>query len=138
MISAHWLGLREIGAAFGEFTQRMDDAMKEAVVEAASAIEKSAKARAPVRTRQAPVGHRGGTLRRGITQTAPSKKGESWSASVGPTVIYSRRIELGFKGPDALGRVYNQEANPYFVPAVDEVTPRLGEIFRKHMRGAIT
>ena len=129
MISAHWLGLREIGAAFGEFTQRMDDAMKEAVVEAASVIEKSAKARAPVQT---------GTLRRGITQTAPSKKGESWSASVGPTVIYSRRIELGFKGPDALGRVYNQEANPYFVPAVDEVTPHLGEIFRKHMRGAIT
>ncbi len=33
---------------------------------------------------------------------------------------YARRIELGFFGPDKLGRVYHQAAQPYMRPAFDQ------------------
>jgi Bacteriophage HK97-gp10, putative tail-component len=32
---------------------------------------------------------------------------------------YARRIEFGFTGPDKLGRVYHQPAQPYMRPAFD-------------------
>lgn len=41
-----------------------------------------------------------------------------WSAKVAPTMIYGRRIELGFRGTDSLGRNYNQRAYPYMEPAL--------------------
>jgi hypothetical protein len=46
---------------------------------------------------------------------------------VGPTIIYARRIELGFKGADSLGRVYDQAPNPYAKPAFEEVIPGIRE-----------
>lgn len=39
---------------------------------------------------------------------------------VGTNVIYGPRIEFGFKGPDILGRKFNQKAQPYLRPALEE------------------
>lgn len=42
-------------------------------------------------------------------------------------VRYARRIELGFQGPDQLGRVINQAARPYLRPAADATYGRLAD-----------
>ena len=36
---------------------------------------------------------------------------------IGSNTPYSARLEYGFRGPDILGRVYNQPAYPYMAPA---------------------
>lgn len=41
-------------------------------------------------------------------------------AVIGPSAVYGRRVEFGFRGADRLGRVYNQPAHPYLRPAVEE------------------
>lgn len=67
-----------------------------------------------------------GTMRRSHQVTAARLVGPGmWSASVGPTVIYARRFELGFVGTDSLGRRYDQRGRPYFKPAVNESRARI-------------
>jgi hypothetical protein len=39
-------------------------------------------------------------------------------AIVAPSMEYSARLEFGFVGKDALGRTYNQPADPYLYPAM--------------------
>lgn len=38
------------------------------------------------------------------------------TVKIGTTVVYARRVELGFTGQDSLGRNYNQKAKPYLRP----------------------
>lgn len=107
-------------AALQDMVARADAASAAIVATAAHLIEAGAKARAPVQT---------GTLRRSIYVDGPHTIGLGVAAAtVAPTVIYARRLELGFHGPDSLGRVYDQPAAPYFQPAVDVVVARAAEI----------
>ncbi len=39
--------------------------------------------------------------------------------------IYARRIELGFVGKDKLGRIFDQPAFPFLVPAAQDQYPKL-------------
>lgn len=51
-------------------------------------------------------------------------------------IIYARRIELGFQGPDALGRVFDQPEFPFLRPAAEKEYPNLaGRIRRALGRG---
>jgi hypothetical protein len=64
-----------------------------------------------------------GTLRRSWdTREGPTSTG-IFSAFTGPTMVYARRIELGFKGTDSLGRTYNQVPHPYVRPAYTDSLP---------------
>ncbi|QAY16127.1 hypothetical protein SEA_SONALI_15 [Arthrobacter phage Sonali] len=65
-----------------------------------------------------------GTLRRsirssGIARTGPS----SFEATVGPTAIYGRRVELGYHGKGSY---------PFFGPAVKETLPLMSAIAAKN------
>lgn len=111
-------------AAQGEMIER-------ALVAGALLIQNSAKRRAVFRT---------GNLRRsihigghedlapdnaGIVNTAgqvsqPVVRAEAAEVFVGTNVEYARRIEYGFQGADSLGRTFDQAAQPYLRPAVDE------------------
>ena len=51
------------------------------------------------------------------------------SAQIGPSEIYSRRLELGYTGTDSLGRSYHQPAFPYLRPAVDKSQGDIEDIF---------
>lgn len=57
--------------------------------------------------------------------------------SVAPRMAYGRRVELGFEGADALGRVFSQPAYPFFRPGVVSAIPLIRsknrEIFTAHM-----
>ena len=55
----------------------------------------------------------------------------SWVSVTGPTIIYGRRIELGFHGADSLGRVYDQGPFPYFEPGFTESIADLDVLARE-------
>ena len=76
-------------------------------------VETDAKRFAPVRT---------GTLRRSIRHEIRHTRGGA-EAIVGTDVPYARRIERGFVGADALGRVYNDPPRAYMGPALDRNMP---------------
>jgi hypothetical protein len=65
---------------------------------------------------------RTGSLRRSIRTTVRKGLG-TYTADVGPTMVYSRAVELG-NGRG--GRGY-----PYIEPAYREMKPRVNEIFRR-------
>lgn len=44
-------------------------------------------------------------------------------ASVGTNKPQGRRLELGYRGTDSLGRSYDQPPYEHFGPALDEITP---------------
>ena len=45
------------------------------------------------------------------------------TVEIGTNEAQGRRLELGFVGPDALGRVYDQPPYPHLGPAYTEVEP---------------
>lgn len=78
-----------------------------------------------------------GTMRRSVhidgpTQVAPGV----YSTRVGPGVIYARRFELGFAGPDSLGRVFNQQPRPFMRPAASDGARAVEKIARRIWGGA--
>ena len=42
---------------------------------------------------------------------------------IGTNAPQGARLEWGFKGPDVLGRVYNQKERPHWRPAAEELKP---------------
>jgi len=75
----------------------------------------------------------GGKLRESISliPESPVMLGPGkYTISVAPTVIYGRRVELGFHGADSRGRVYDQQGYPYLQPGVDKALPVIPRIFR--------
>lgn len=45
------------------------------------------------------------------------------TATVGSNAPQARRLELGFKDTDSLGRAYDQPPYPHYGPALDEIAP---------------
>lgn len=119
-------GMAEFEAALAALVARVEVGAERAAQDAAHVVEAAAKKNAPVVT---------GTLRRSII-SSPGGSGEI-AYQVGPTVIYGRRIELGFQGPDSLGRVYNQQPDPYLAPAVHESIPGISRVIKRRISEAI-
>lgn len=46
-------------------------------------------------------------------------------------IIYARRIELGFQGPDSIGRNFDQPAFPFLRPAANVEYPNLARRIRR-------
>ena len=111
-------------AAFDALIVRIGAAGAVAVKTAALAVQASGMVRTPVQS---------GTLRRSWHTTSVGP----YEANVGPTMIYARRIELGFEGPDSLGRVYHQAPKPYVRPAYDETFPQIRPFFVTSIAAAI-
>lgn len=45
--------------------------------------------------------------------------------------VYARRIELGFQGKDARGRVIDQRAYPFLIPAANAEYPKLAKRIKR-------
>ncbi len=108
------LGVGEFVAALEAMDARVDLACRNTVRDGAQVIQRQARMNASGRPGPRV---RTGTLRRSITIRYPHRGGGVWEAQIGPTVIYARRVELGFDGSDAIGRTYHQPPYPYFRPA---------------------
>jgi hypothetical protein len=60
-----------------------------------------------------------------------------WRVRVAPTAPNARREEIGFHGTDSLGRVYAQEAFPFFRPGIRDALPRIRAITLQEWRSAL-
>lgn len=130
-----WIGVSEFGEALARVVEKSSAEARTFVSEGAATVEALAKDHASGRPGPEVVT---GTLRRSIKHDPISPWGVyGWQTQIGPTVIYARRIELGFAGTDALGRHYNQPPYPYFGPAWREAMRTMPTIFALHMRRAI-
>lgn len=108
------LGVSEFVAALEAMDARVEVATRTAVANSALMIQRQAQTNASGRPGP---NVRSGTLRRSFRVDGPHRIGTGWEARIGPTVIYSRRVELGFDGTDSIGRIYHQPPYPYFGPA---------------------
>jgi HK97 gp10 family phage protein len=126
--SAGFSGAKEFRDALEAVVVAVDETTKAAVASAAHLVQAAAMQRAPVAT---------GTLRRSLHVEGPKSEGAgAYSAQIGPSVIYARRVELGFSGPDALGRVYDQKAKPYLAPGLDSVQADIAALFERQWAAA--
>jgi hypothetical protein len=133
-----WIGISEAIAALASMDKRVDAASMVTTVQVSAEVEARAKAnfvgshrRGQPHISNGPPDRPNivtGTLRRSIRSTPMVRLAGGYSSTVGPTVVYGRRVELGFKGTDSLGRNYNQPGYEYFGPAVKEVRVRAHEI----------
>lgn len=84
---------------------------------------------------------RSGSLRRSWRIVGPVGGDTTYSAAVGPTMIYARRQELGFLPPltDSLGRQFpNDPGWPYVRPAHDEAVEPVYQKATEIVRGAVS
>ena len=140
-------------ASIDALVAAVDTATRTGVSKGASLIEATAKSNfGPVHAKGTPKTSDkpqsiSGTLRRSIRRiplTPVSIGRNSWMQSVAPTVIYGRRIELGFTGVDSLGRHYpginppgpGDPPYPYMQPAIDRSIPQLQRIFTSTWQAA--
>jgi hypothetical protein len=122
-----WRGRSEFDAALKALEASMLAATRLGLADAAAAVVRHAQEHASGRPGPDVVS---GTLRRGIQMGPIEALGAmGWQVEVGPTVVYSRRIELGFHGVDSLGRSYDQPGYPFFEPGYREVEPELERTF---------
>lgn len=130
-----WHGLKEFDAVMDRILAAVDGATARGVGEAAHLVEAKAKANAS--------GHPGpgvvtGANRRSIYVDGPRREGiGAYSARIGPSMIYSRRLELGFDGADSLGRIYHQAPRAFLRPALDDARSEFDAIFAKHWGAAV-
>lgn len=138
MVYGSWVGIDEAITALARMDERVDLATKGTAIQVAAEVEARAKEnfvgshkKGRPHVKNGPPEKPNivtGTLRRSIRFTPIGKLAGGYTTMVGPTTVYGRRVELGYKGIDSLGRKYNQPAFPYFGPAVKEVRVRAHEI----------
>jgi hypothetical protein len=130
-----WTGVSEFMAAVDQRGVALVAAGRAAVAEAGALLEKTAKQNASGRPGPNVVT---GTLRRSI-RTAPIEPWgvRGWQTNVSPTVVYGRRVELGFRGADARGRHFNQRGYPYMGPAVRSTKAAIRAIYIARMGAAV-
>jgi hypothetical protein len=130
-----WHGVPEFEAGLSTFMAKIGAETMKGVAEGAHLIEAQAKQNASGRPGPNVVT---GTLRRSIHVLGPTPLGIGGAvAFVGPTVIYGRRVELGYSGTDSLGRNYKQQPFPFLGPAYKyAVSVGLPVIFRRRWGSA--
>ena len=117
-----WSGIPEFNLAIDGMVEAANVATREAVAKGAAKIQVKARDRSP-------VAH--GANKRSIQVKGPIGAGFlGYMATIAPEMIYSRRLELGYTGTDALGRAYHEAGRPYLAPGLADAMPELAEIFR--------
>lgn len=122
-----FVGYNEVQAALDRLAVKADLATRQIVAKAAATVEREAKQNfSGSHKRNEP--HSGGSqpnivsgdLRRSITSTPVARTGvASYTATVGPTAVYGRRVELGWNG---------SAGYPYFNPAVKSARAKFGAL----------
>lgn len=135
----HLLGIKEARAKLKELRLAANEATRAAVVEGAHVIQARAmeKASGPRHRRVGrsswdPPGHMGGEgpdvrsgmHRRSFIVRGPTSEGYAWRAQIGPTMVYSRALELG--NPRTGAPPY-----PSLGPGVEAAKPELVAVFHK-------
>jgi hypothetical protein len=123
MSSVVFEGMGEFAAALRGRVDEVDGATRLAVAEGAALVQRAAMQNSSGRPGPNVVS---GSHRRSFRTEGPVRVGSSqWLATVGPTMVYSRRLELGGGNwPPGL-------RFPYFEPAMRTVSPEVAALFRR-------
>jgi hypothetical protein len=78
-----------------------------------------------------------GFLRNSIQVRDERATATGYEVTVHPSGPYYRRLELGFRGTDSIGRRYNQRAYPFMRPAAYTVRARANQIARRAWADAL-
>lgn len=113
-------GIKELKAKFKAIDSEIQQALSQAVSAGAAVVERDAKMRVVVDN---------GDLRRSIKELQNKETHGRIESQVGSDLDYAARIEFGYTGPDKLGRLFNQAAQPYLRPALDENTSEIQRAF---------
>lgn len=116
-------GAREIAAALASGAARTQELMRLVVEKSAADLQSETQLRAS--GRPGPNVITGDY--RGSWRVENRGDGQVVSRNVGTDRVQANRLEYGFVGPDALGRVYDQPPFPHHGPAVDVIEPRFRE-----------
>lgn len=117
-------GTEELEKKLKAINSDVSDKIETAIKSGALIVQNDSKKRVPYKT---------GTLRRSIHMETVEKSKRNVKVKVGTDVPYARRIEYGFTGEDSLGRTFNQPAQPYLRPSLDENTADI----QKEIAGAM-
>jgi HK97 gp10 family phage protein len=126
-ISAAWSGLSGMFAGFDKIIAEADMASKVILAKSAAVVITKAQHNFEGAHKKGQPRVEGdkpnivtGYLRRSIVMSPIFRFGiADYAVKVGPTAIYGRSVELGYK---------TQKAYPYFVPGVNDSTPEIGRI----------
>jgi Bacteriophage HK97-gp10, putative tail-component len=111
-------------AALDALLGRIRAAGHDVVAQGAAALAGAGMARTHVRS---------GTLRRSWRAEV-----QGLTAEVGPTTVYARRQELGFHGPDSLGRIFTHDPGwPYVRPTFEATGPKIRALAVSRLAEAI-
>ena len=92
-----------------------------------------------VQDEQADAPKASGKLAGSIRASGVRQVGEdAFETEVGPHVPYGHRIEAGFHGADAIGRHYEESAEPYVEPAYDAAREEVPMIYARAWAEALT
>lgn len=126
-VESYFEGVPEFISALAKIALAADVAGERIVTLGGHAIEAAAKQHMdgrPGPQRQT------GALSRSVRVVSVTRLARgSWESRTGPTVVYGRRIELGFDGADSLGRIYHQPPYPFLQPGLEDATPKLSAIY---------
>lgn len=130
-LTVSFSGLSDMDMKVRYLREAAQSGLKLSVPEAADLFVQEAQMLAPVDT---------GNLRDAIHAETLEDEPERQTMQVAPFVeagnewgfdpAYARRIEYGFIGPDSLGRVYHQAAQPYMRPAFDAKQAEAREVIK--------
>ncbi len=124
-------GLSELDLKVRYMREAAQSGLKLSVPEAAQLFVEEAKILVPVDTGRLQEAIHAEILEdsdyRQTMQVAPFvEAGNDW----GFDPAYARRIEYGFIGPDSLGRLFHQAAQPYMTPAFDAKKAEAAEVIK--------
>lgn len=135
-ISEEWLGMKAMQEALAQLGENAEKAAFEIITQGAAMVEQAAKDNFQGAHKKGEP-HVGGnkpnivtgSLRRSVHSDPVEKIGHAYyRTSIGPRMIYGRRVELGYNG---------SAKYPYFEPAVRSVEPKLAalqaRVFRKYL-----
>lgn len=108
-------GLSSVASGINRVEAGMDAAIDRAM--ARTALGGQSIVRGHARGRPGPRSITGDYNRSIVGQSV--REGKSVLAVVGSNAPQTLRLEFGFHGPDALGRVYNQPPYPHFGPSLE-------------------
>lgn len=140
-----WKGVKEFEHGIEELIGKADVASKAAVTKGGHLIESKAKqnfsgshAKGEPRSGGKYPNVVTGSLRRSIHVDSVKRISFGvWQSVTGPSMIYGRRIDLGFNGADSIGRIYHQPPYPYFTDGFEQAKDQLPGIFREAWAAAL-
>lgn len=74
-----------------------------------------------------------GNFRRSITARPATVNDDTITSAVGSNAEQGPRLELGFTGPDSLGRIYDQPPYPWAFPTAERNEDKVVAIIERHL-----